>query len=316
MGIVADAVSQVIQSSPQDIEPAPAFGTSVRLELPRGHGEAGHEVRAHPRTWTAVFAADDPVVSLAAPWCRRPARRRACRCREPVRSVFRRSPPLGPQRRAVREVRELIYREAGIALTDSKKSLLVSRVAGRLRELGLASFGEYYDLVVIRRPATSAAGCSIASAPTRRSFFRDPRQFLFLNDDVFPRLEAEARRAGRSACARGARPARPARSRIRWRWRCSTGSPRRRAGRSRSSRPICRTRCLPPRARRCGRSTRRRHPAALSQGVHAARHRQSDREDESRAGDSRGRVVLAHEPQRSDLLGRAGCSTSSSAATC
>ena len=33
--------------------------------------------------------------------------------------------------------RDLIYREAGIALTDQKKALLVSRLAGRLRELGL-----------------------------------------------------------------------------------------------------------------------------------------------------------------------------------
>jgi chemotaxis protein methyltransferase CheR len=43
--------------------------------------------------------------------------------------------------------RDLIYREAGIALTDGKKSLLVSRVAGRLRELGLTTFDEYYRLV-------------------------------------------------------------------------------------------------------------------------------------------------------------------------
>ncbi|MGH7342899.1 MAG: CheR family methyltransferase, partial [Candidatus Rokuibacteriota bacterium] len=43
--------------------------------------------------------------------------------------------------------RELIHREAGIALTEGKKSLLVSRVAGRLRELGVTSFEEYFRLV-------------------------------------------------------------------------------------------------------------------------------------------------------------------------
>ena len=35
------------------------------------------------------------------------------------------------------EFRSLIYREAGIALTDGKKQLFVSRMTGRLRELKL-----------------------------------------------------------------------------------------------------------------------------------------------------------------------------------
>ena len=43
--------------------------------------------------------------------------------------------------------RDLIYREAGIALTDMKKALLVGRLAGRLRELGLPSLESYYAIV-------------------------------------------------------------------------------------------------------------------------------------------------------------------------
>jgi chemotaxis protein methyltransferase CheR len=44
-------------------------------------------------------------------------------------------------------------------------------------------------------------------------FFRDPRQFLFLNDHVFPKLEAEAARTGNkrvrawsAACSTGEEP--------------------------------------------------------------------------------------------------------------
>jgi chemotaxis protein methyltransferase CheR len=47
--------------------------------------------------------------------------------------------------------RELIYREAGIALTDMKKALLVGRLAGRVRELGLPSFESCY--AIVSRPA-------------------------------------------------------------------------------------------------------------------------------------------------------------------
>ena len=63
MGIVADAVSQVIQFSPQDIEPAPAFGTSVRLEHLEGMGKLGTKF-VLILNMDHVFAADDPVVSL------------------------------------------------------------------------------------------------------------------------------------------------------------------------------------------------------------------------------------------------------------
>ena len=109
--------------------------------------------------------------------------------------------------------RELIYREAGIALTESKKSLLISRVAGRLRELGLASFAEYYRLVEDRAAAEERGRLLDRICTNETHFFRDPRQFLFLNDEIFPRLEAEAARGGRkrvrawsAACSTGEEP--------------------------------------------------------------------------------------------------------------
>jgi chemotaxis protein methyltransferase CheR len=109
--------------------------------------------------------------------------------------------------------RDLIYREAGIALTDGKKSLLVSRVAGRLRELGLTTFDQYYRLVA-DAAATEERGRLLDRICTNEThFFRDPRQFLFLSDQVFPRLEAEAARTGikrmrawSAACSTGEEP--------------------------------------------------------------------------------------------------------------
>ena len=43
MGIVADSVNQVIDLQAQEILPAPAFGTQLRLEFLRGMGKAGQK---------------------------------------------------------------------------------------------------------------------------------------------------------------------------------------------------------------------------------------------------------------------------------
>jgi chemotaxis protein methyltransferase CheR len=109
--------------------------------------------------------------------------------------------------------RDLIYREAGIALTDGKKSLLISRLSGRLRELGLGTFDDYYRLV--ENPASlDERGRLLDRICTNEThFFRDPRQFQFLNDHAFPFMEAEAGRRGSrrvrawsAACSTGEEP--------------------------------------------------------------------------------------------------------------
>ena len=43
MGIVADSVSQVVDLPTQEILPAPAFGTHIRLDFLRGMGKAGQK---------------------------------------------------------------------------------------------------------------------------------------------------------------------------------------------------------------------------------------------------------------------------------
>ena len=40
MGVVADAVSQVMEVQPQDVEPPPSFGTRVRIEYLKGMAKA------------------------------------------------------------------------------------------------------------------------------------------------------------------------------------------------------------------------------------------------------------------------------------
>lgn len=86
--------------------------------------------------------------------------------------------------------RTLIYREAGIHLTPAKKPLLTGRLASRLRELGLRSFGAYYRHAADGRPGEIAHLLDrITTNETR--FFREGWHFEFLEREVFPRWRTE-----------------------------------------------------------------------------------------------------------------------------
>jgi chemotaxis protein methyltransferase CheR len=103
----------------------------------------------------------------------------------------------------------LIHREAGIWLAPVKKALLVGRLAKRLRELELGSYGEYYDRVVEDEVERIRMLDCICTNETH--FFREPRHFEFLTERVFP--------AWREAADAGHRP-----RRVRvWSAACSSG---------------------------------------------------------------------------------------------
>lgn len=84
----------------------------------------------------------------------------------------------------------LVRREAGIALGPSKKALLVGRLARRLRVLGLKNFTEYYRLVTESDPQERIRALDCIST-NETHFFREPRQFDFLERRVLPELRAE-----------------------------------------------------------------------------------------------------------------------------
>jgi chemotaxis protein methyltransferase CheR len=103
----------------------------------------------------------------------------------------------------------LINREAGIWLAPVKKALLVGRLSRRLRELGIASYAEYYERVTGDEHERVRMLDAICTNETQ--FFREPKHFEFLATKVFPGWIAEAD-AGR----------RPRRARV-WSAACSSG---------------------------------------------------------------------------------------------
>lgn len=106
----------------------------------------------------------------------------------------------------------LIHRETGIFLPDAKKALLVARLSRRLRALELPDFGAYFSYIDIHRDEKIVMLDSICTNETR--FFREPRQFEFLDETVLPRWRAAGEagtrpkrlRAWSAACSTGEEP--------------------------------------------------------------------------------------------------------------
>jgi chemotaxis protein methyltransferase CheR len=103
-----------------------------------------------------------------------------------------------------------LHAASGISLSPSKTSLVYSRLAKRLRALGLESFRDYCKLIagsdgVDERQAMLAA---LTTNVTR--FFREPHHFDYLRK-LMPELSAKAKRGGRvrlwsAGCSSGEEP--------------------------------------------------------------------------------------------------------------
>ena len=106
----------------------------------------------------------------------------------------------------------LIHAEAGIFLSEVKRALLVGRLARRLRELRLRSYGEYLEMV--RGDEDERVRMIDAVSTNETHFFREPRQFEFLSQKVVPgwmAAAADGRRARKvrvwsAACSTGEEP--------------------------------------------------------------------------------------------------------------
>jgi len=90
-------------------------------------------------------------------------------------------------------IRELVREHTGIALADSKRELVYSRLARRLRGLKLGSFGDYIALVE-RDQSGELEEFANAITTNLTSFFRESHHFDFLASTVLP--EIEKRNAG------------------------------------------------------------------------------------------------------------------------
>lgn len=90
-------------------------------------------------------------------------------------------------------VRELIYQEAGISMSDAKRALVCSRLAKRLRQLKLRSHTEYLEYIAHHDPNGVERQLMVNSLTTNKTdFFREPHHFDFLRNVVFPEVKRRA----------------------------------------------------------------------------------------------------------------------------
>ena len=105
------------------------------------------------------------------------------------------------------QFRDLIYKESGISLGDQKRTLLASRLSKRVRDLGLESFGQYYDVVTGDPNQDEFTRMLDLISTNKTDFFREPKHFDFLRDRILPSMKDSRRiRIWSSACSTGEEP--------------------------------------------------------------------------------------------------------------
>jgi chemotaxis protein methyltransferase CheR len=102
------------------------------------------------------------------------------------------------------EIRRRIYTQAGIALAETKRELVYTRLRKRLRHHGLSSFSEYLDLLAATPEELQAFINSLTTNHT--AFFREPSHFTILRNFIQARASTEALRIWCAASSTGEEP--------------------------------------------------------------------------------------------------------------
>jgi chemotaxis protein methyltransferase CheR len=102
---------------------------------------------------------------------------------------------------------ELIYRIAGISMAPSKKPLVSSRLAKRLKHHDLNSYGDYFRFITSPHGKDELQITVDMLTTNETHFFREPKHFDFLRQRIIPeRRQDVAFRVWSAACSSGEEP--------------------------------------------------------------------------------------------------------------
>lgn len=103
-----------------------------------------------------------------------------------------------------RGFQQLLYETAGITLSPAKTALVEGRLGKRLSALGLASYGQYLNLITHGKDSTERQTALDLLTTNETYFFREPRHFNFLRDEILPcRRSGNTFRVWSAACSSG-----------------------------------------------------------------------------------------------------------------
>lgn len=108
-------------------------------------------------------------------------------------------------------IARILYEDSGITLPPSKSALVYSRLAKRLRGLGLESFRDYCAFIADSRNATERMAMLAALTTNVTHFFREQHHFDHLRAHLLPGLLAKAKAGGKlriwsAGCSNGHEP--------------------------------------------------------------------------------------------------------------
>ncbi len=88
-------------------------------------------------------------------------------------------------------IRDLVYDRFGITLSDQKKSLVVGRLQKILRQRGMSTFKQYYDMLVADKTNQAISELANQITTNHTFFFREPDHFDFFRSDILPWMTKE-----------------------------------------------------------------------------------------------------------------------------
>jgi len=106
------------------------------------------------------------------------------------------------------KLREIVYEEAGIKLSDAKRVLMQSRLVKRLRQLKLNSFGDYYDYLQNNYDLEKDNFINLITT-NKTDFFRENDHFEFMKSVVLPAIDRNGQneiRIWSAGCSTGEEP--------------------------------------------------------------------------------------------------------------
>lgn len=105
-------------------------------------------------------------------------------------------------------ISDIMKNDTGIVLTEAKANLVYSRLAKRIRKLGLSGFSDYCALIKTSEGAQERKQMMAALTTNVTSFFREPHHFEHLRTKILPDLVRRAKagekiRMWSAACSSG-----------------------------------------------------------------------------------------------------------------